>query len=109
MNAESTADFNGAQSSVKTETTKPAVLITPRQHDTPVVLNRAQRRQLAKHIRHKAAPVRRVMRQAKSVMVCQRCGNLVILSAQTLFALSTEQRIGRCQCKATLERKRDVR
>ncbi len=100
MNAETSSDLNGNKSNVKTETMPPKILITPRKHDAPVVLNRAQRRALAKYIRRKAAPMRRLQRETRAQTTCQHCGKIVILAAQTLFEVGLKDRIERCQCPA---------
>src|SRR5579859_3298261 len=70
-----------------------------------IVLNRAQRRQLTKYIKHsrKVRHMREAKRTSDETRGCPRCGKYFFVPS--IFAAMPGVVVPRCQCKATLKRK----
>lgn len=69
-----------------------------------IVLNRAQRRALAKYIRNtkKARQMRQAQRASQETRGCPRCGKYFFVPS--IFAAMPGVVVPRCQCKAEMRR-----
>ncbi len=86
------------ENTAATEEQAPAPAKEP---EAPVVLNRAQRRALAKYIQHSKAAqqLRRAQRQKARTTPCSRCG-IPFFTYRVPYVGPV-----RCQCKATIKQR----